>query len=92
MTERTYTREDMARTLNNAGWTCSGAHEPGNYDLCDDCRETCLDVANVVIRALPKMLARAWEEGNRARGADAIYTGLTGCPSDTPNPYEQEEA
>lgn len=37
-------------------------------------------------------MVRAWDEGYRARGADAIYTGLTGCPSDTPNPYEQEES
>ena len=44
--------ERVARILNNAGWTCSGAaHEPGNYDLCDDCQETCLDVADVVIYA-----------------------------------------
>lgn len=55
MTERTYTREDMAR-----------ARLEGR--------------------------AEGWEEGYRARGADAIYTGLTGCPSDTPCPYEQEEA
>lgn len=37
-------------------------------------------------------MTRAWKEGYRARGADAIYTGLTGYPSDTPCPYEQEEA
>lgn len=37
-------------------------------------------------------MTRAWKEGYRARGADAIYTGLTGCPSDTPCPYEQKEA
>lgn len=37
-----------------------------------------------------KDLARAWEEGNRARGADIIYTSLSGDPSYTPNPYEQE--
>lgn len=90
---RTYTREDMARILNNAGLTCSSVtHEPGNYDICDDCRKTCLDEVDAILRALPEMLARAWDEGYRARGADAIYTGLTGCPSDTPNPYEQEEA
>lgn len=38
-----------------------------------------------------KDLARAWEEGNRARGADIIYTSLSGDPSYTPNHYEQEE-
>lgn len=58
------THEDMARILNNAGWTCGGGtHEPGNYDICDDCRETCLDVADVVIRARTEMLAQAWENG-----------------------------
>ena len=36
--------------------------------------------------------ARAWDEGYRTRGADAIYTGLTGYPRNTPNPYELEEA
>lgn len=91
MTEQTYTREDMARILNNAGWTCSGAHEPGNYDLCDDCRETCLEVAGVVIRALPKMLARAWDEGFvRAVASMTVYrtsdrSGLI------PNPYREQE-
>ncbi|NDO78254.1 hypothetical protein GKZ75_08460 [Kocuria indica] len=40
------------------------------------------------LRALIKDQARAWGEGYRARGADAIYTGLTGDPSATPNPYE----
>lgn len=44
--------ERVARILNNAGWTCSrGAHEPGSYDGCDECWETCMDVADVVIRA-----------------------------------------
>ena len=44
------------------------------------------------LRALTKDMARAWGEGYRARGADAIYTGLTGDPSATPNPYEQEQS
>ena len=44
------------------------------------------------LRALTKDMARAWEEGYRARGADAIYIGLTGDPSDTPNPYEQDQS
>lgn len=49
--------ESVARILNNAGWTCSGgAHEPGNYDMCDDCRESCLEVADVVIRARPELI------------------------------------
>lgn len=44
-------------------------------------------------RARQEGRAEGWDEGYRARGADIIYTSLSGDPSDTPNPYrEQEEA
>ena len=104
MTEQTYTREDMARILNNAGWTCGrGAQEPGNYDDCDDCWEVCMDVADVVIRALPEMLARAWEHGHSWGWSDARAKARAELGWDiigprmtwrllTANPYEQEEA
>lgn len=93
MTEPTYTREDMARILNNAGWTCSGgAHEPGNYDICDDCQETCLDVADVVIRALPEMLAHAWDEGRESGTIATLLKLRYGVVHQTWNPYEQGEA
>lgn len=43
-------------------------------------------------RARREGCAEGWEGGYRARGADAIYTGLTGRNTTTPNPYEQATA
>lgn len=37
----------IARQLNTDGWTCqNGAHEPGEFDRCDDCREACTELAH----------------------------------------------
>ena len=45
--------ERVARALNLAGWTCSdGAHEPGNYDTCAQCRRVCNNGAHIAIAAL----------------------------------------
>lgn len=87
-----YTREDMARILNNAGWTCSGGvHEPGNYNICDECRETCLDVADVVIRALPEILGRAWDEGFMYALASLTVYRTNDRSGLIPNPYREQE-
>ena len=45
--------ERVARALNLAGWTCSdGAHEPGNYDTCAQCRRVCNNGAHIAIAAM----------------------------------------
>lgn len=44
--------DDLARTLNAEGWTCLlGVHEPGEYDSCDDCADTCQELAQFLTRA-----------------------------------------
>ena len=44
--------EAAARLLNLRGWTCfDGAHEPGEYDQCEQCRAECRSLARSVLTA-----------------------------------------
>lgn len=73
---------DIWRPDDGTAYESAGAHKQLHGEMANDTTE------RVYTR---KDLARAWEEGNAARGADIIYTSLSGDPSYTPNPYEQEE-
>ena len=45
--------ERVARALNITGWTCGGgAHEPGNYDTCPECKGACDEGARAAIAAM----------------------------------------
>ena len=47
--------ERVARALNITGWTCGGgAHEPGNYDTCPECKGACDEGARAAIAALTR--------------------------------------
>lgn len=55
----------LARQINEAGWTYRAAHEPGDYDRCDQCREACDDLAAFIAPLIAREKAEAWDEGFR---------------------------
>ena len=80
--------EELAKALNEAGWTCfEGAHEPGNYDSCADCRRVCNEQVAALTPILSRALAEAWVDGFRAHHDFARGFGIT-APV---NPYLTEK-
>lgn len=44
--------EAAARALNLRGWTCFwGAHEPGEFDQCEQCQSECRSLARAALTA-----------------------------------------
>lgn len=53
MPTRTEIIEAGARALNAAGWTCAGgAHEPGYFDICKECRKVSAEVTEAALSAM----------------------------------------
>ena len=86
---------DLARALNEAGWTCfEGAHEPGNYDSCADCRRVCNEQVAALTPILSRALAEAWAQGQSAKPylANIEVGGQQVVMRSTPsNPYLTEK-
>lgn len=59
---------DLARKINEEGWTCnSGIHEPGEYGSCIACQAVSNEVARVVLPTIRKA------ERDAAREAVELY-------------------
>lgn len=61
----------LARELNRAGWTHRAAHEPGDYDRCDECREACDELAAFIAPLIAREKAEA-ERDVRARQVEVV--------------------
>lgn len=63
----------LARELNSMGWTYRAAHEPGDYDRCDECREACDELAAFIAPLIAREKAEAAADLDHERARTTRY-------------------